>query len=98
MAAARAIITVGQNISNLTFYWVSATQLFILNADPGVTFSGDWVQQNVPFGLSAFNQSAFQRYRRCLFERLRTIRSRRRSVICYRNGQWQQLCVKPGVQ
>jgi hypothetical protein len=53
------IITTGQNTSYLTFYWVSPTQLFMLNADPGVVFSGDWVQQNVPFGQPAFNQSAF---------------------------------------
>ena len=50
---------VGQNTSDLTFYWATASQLFMINADPGITFSGDWVQENVPSGTSGFNQRSF---------------------------------------
>ena len=50
---------VGQNTSDLTFYWATASQLFVINADPGITFSGDWVQETVPSGSSAFNQRSF---------------------------------------
>ena len=40
------ILLVGGNISDLTFYWVSSTQLFIINSDPSPTFSGDWQQED----------------------------------------------------
>ena len=53
------IIVVGQNTSDLTFYWATASELFVINSDPGITFSGDWLQENVPSGTSAFNQKTF---------------------------------------
>jgi hypothetical protein len=54
------VISVGGNTSGLTFYWISSTQLFIINSDPSPTFSGDWQLVNVPLGASAFSQSSFQ--------------------------------------
>jgi hypothetical protein len=51
------IISVGQGTSDLTFYWVSGSQLFIINSDPGLTFSGDWQQEDVPLG--GFRQVSF---------------------------------------
>ena len=53
------ILLVAGNLSDLTFYWVSSTQLFIINSDPGPTFSGDWQQENVPLGSAGFNQASF---------------------------------------
>jgi hypothetical protein len=53
------IITIGQNVSDLTFYWATASELFVINADPGIASSGDWVQENAPSGNSRFNQQAF---------------------------------------
>ena len=37
-----AIVSLAGNVSDLTFYWVSQSQLFILNSDPSPVFSGDW--------------------------------------------------------
>ncbi|MFZ0960054.1 MAG: Ig domain-containing protein [Terriglobia bacterium] len=54
------IISVGANTSGLTFYWISSTQLFIVNSDSSPTFSGDWQLVNVPLGSSAFSQSSFK--------------------------------------
>jgi hypothetical protein len=54
-----AIVSLAGNVSDLTFYWVSATQLFIVNSDPGPFFSGDWKQEEVPIGSSGFNQNSF---------------------------------------
>jgi hypothetical protein len=53
------IILVGGKLTNLTFYWVSTTQLLIINSDPSLTYSGDWLQENVPLGLKGFNQASF---------------------------------------
>jgi hypothetical protein len=53
------ILLVGGTVSDLTFYWVSTTQLFIVNSDPSPTFSGDWQQEEVPIGSSGFSQAAF---------------------------------------
>jgi hypothetical protein len=50
---------VSGNVSDLTFYWVSSTQLFIINADPSPAFSGDWQQEDVPIGSPGFNQASF---------------------------------------
>jgi hypothetical protein len=52
-------LLVAGNISDLTFYWVSSTQLFMINADPSPAFSGDWQQEEVPTGIQGFNQSSF---------------------------------------
>jgi hypothetical protein len=54
------IILVAGSFSDLTFYWVSGTQLFIINSDPSPTFSGDWQQEEVPLGSSGFNQASFK--------------------------------------
>lgn len=54
------IISVGVNTSGLTFYWISTTQLFIVNSDPTPTFSGDWQLWNVPLGTRSFNQASFK--------------------------------------
>jgi hypothetical protein len=54
------ILSVGQGTSTLTFYWVSTTQLFIVNADPGIAYSGDWQQSTAPLGGSGFNQASFR--------------------------------------
>ena len=51
------ILAVGQGTSNFTFYWVSTTQLLVVNADPGLAFSGDWEQVQVPVGSKGFNQA-----------------------------------------
>ena len=47
------------SFSDLTFYWVSSTQLFIINSDPSPTFSGDWQQDSAPLGSKGFNQASF---------------------------------------
>ncbi len=52
-------LLVAGSISDLTFYWVSSTQLFMINSDPGTAFSGDWKQEEVPLGSSGFNQASF---------------------------------------
>ena len=44
------IISVGQGTSYFTFYWVTSTQLFVVNSDASPTFSGQWQQQKVPEG------------------------------------------------
>jgi hypothetical protein len=54
-----ATLYVGGSVSDLTFYWISAAQLFIINSDPSPLFSGEWQQVNVPFGSSGFNQASF---------------------------------------
>jgi hypothetical protein len=54
------IHSVGQGTSTFTFYWVSTTQLLIVNSDPSPTFSGVWQQENVPSGSSGFNQASFR--------------------------------------
>ena len=54
-----AILSVAGNVSDLTFYWVSSTQLLIVNSDPTPMFSGDWQQESVPIGSSGFNQASF---------------------------------------
>ena len=54
------IHSVGQGTSTFTFYWISQTELFIVNSDPSPTFSGVWQQENVPSGSSAFSQSSFR--------------------------------------
>jgi hypothetical protein len=53
-----AILAVAGNVSDLVFYWVSGTQLFIVNSDPSPTFSGDWKQEDVPIGSTGFNQAS----------------------------------------
>jgi hypothetical protein len=53
------IITVNQNISGLTFYWVSLTQLLVINSDAGLTFGGDWSLVQEPIGSPSFKQSSF---------------------------------------
>jgi hypothetical protein len=53
------IISVGQGTSAFTFYWVSTTQLLVVNSDPSPTFSGVWQQQQVPAGSTAFKQNSF---------------------------------------
>jgi hypothetical protein len=53
------ILLVGGSPSDLTFYWVSSTQLFIINSDPSPTFSGDWQQENVPLGSPGYNAASF---------------------------------------
>jgi hypothetical protein len=53
------IILVAGSFSDLTFYWVSSTQLFIINSDPSPTFSGTWQQEDVPLGSQGFNQASF---------------------------------------
>ncbi len=53
------IHSVGQGTSTFTFYWVSQTELFVVNSDPSPTFSGVWQQENVPSGSTAFSQSSF---------------------------------------
>jgi len=54
-----ANITVGQTVTDLTLYWATSTQLFVLNSDPGVAFAGDWLLENVPLSSKAFSQSSF---------------------------------------
>lgn len=53
------VLSVSGNISDLTFYWVSTNQLFIINSDPSLTFSGEWMLQDVPTGKTGFDQTAF---------------------------------------
>jgi hypothetical protein len=53
------ILSVGQGTSSFTFYWVSRTQLFMVNADPSPTFSGDLQQSTAPLGSSGFSQGSF---------------------------------------
>jgi hypothetical protein len=52
------ILSVGGNLSDLTFYWVSANQLFIVNSDANPAFSGEWVLWSPPIG-TGFNQQAY---------------------------------------
>jgi hypothetical protein len=52
------VMLVNGILSDLTFYWVSSTQLFIINSDVSPTFSGDWVQEQVPLGSSGFSQAS----------------------------------------
>ncbi len=53
------IISVGQGTSYFTFYWVTSTQLLVVNADANPTYSGQWQQQAVPQGSSSFNNTSF---------------------------------------
>jgi hypothetical protein len=53
------ILLVAGNLVDLTFYWASATQLFIINSDPGLFYSGDWQQESAPLASSGFNQASF---------------------------------------
>jgi hypothetical protein len=53
------ILSVGQGTSTFTFYWVSTTQLLVVNSDASPNFSGVWKQENVPAGTSGFKQSSF---------------------------------------
>ncbi|HXW14972.1 MAG TPA: Ig domain-containing protein, partial [Terriglobia bacterium] len=53
------IISVGQGTSYFTFYWVTSTQLLVINSDPSPTFSGRWQQEQVPQGSSSFNNTSF---------------------------------------
>jgi len=53
------IISVGQGTSYFTFYWVTSTQLFVINSDPSPTFSGLWQQEKVPEGSSSFDHTSF---------------------------------------
>ena len=52
------ILLVAGNFVDLTFYWVSPTQLFIINSDLSPIYSGDWQQENPPLS-TGFNQAAF---------------------------------------
>ncbi len=54
------IISVGQGTSTFTFYWVSPTQLLVVNSDPSPNFSGVWQQETVPEGSKGFGQTSFQ--------------------------------------
>jgi hypothetical protein len=49
---------VGGSFLDVTFYWISSTQLFIVNSDPSPTFSGDWIQEVVPLGSSGYTQAS----------------------------------------
>ena len=53
------ILLVAGNLSDLTFYWVSTTQLFIINSDPGPFYSGDWQQESGQFASQGFNHASF---------------------------------------
>ncbi len=53
------IFSVGQGTSSFTFYWVSTTQLMVVNSDPTLYFSGLWQQENAPVGSSGFKQNQF---------------------------------------
>ena len=53
------IFLVAGNLSYLTFYWVSVTELLIVNADPSPTFSGEWRQEQVPLGGVGYSQTSF---------------------------------------
>jgi hypothetical protein len=53
------IFLVGGNTSGLTFYWISTTQLFIINSDSSPTYSGIWQLEAAPLGSSGFNQGSF---------------------------------------
>ena len=53
------IFSVGQGTSRFTFYWVSTTQLFVVNSDPSPNFSGIWQQENTPVGSTGFRQIHF---------------------------------------
>ena len=53
-----AILAVGETNASITFYAVSASQLVMVNADPGAAAGGDWVQQNVPADGSGFTQNS----------------------------------------
>ena len=53
------IISVGQGTSYFTFYWVTSTQLLVVNADPSPTFSGLWQQEKVPEGNTSFDHTSF---------------------------------------
>jgi hypothetical protein len=52
------IIALGETNSNITFYAVSSSQLLVVSADPGPALSGEWDQQTVPAGASAFTQAS----------------------------------------
>jgi hypothetical protein len=52
-------LSVGQGTSNFAFYWVSNTQLLVINSDPSPAFSGEWDLEEVPVGNTSFNQASF---------------------------------------
>jgi len=54
-----ALLSLAGNASDLTFYWVSKTELLIINSDPSPTFGGEWRQVEVPLGSPGFNQASF---------------------------------------
>jgi hypothetical protein len=53
-------LSVGQGTSTFTFYWVTPTQLLVVNSDSSPTYSGVWQQENVPLGSSGFKQTSFE--------------------------------------
>lgn len=53
------MILISGIISDITFYWVSSSQLLVINSDPSPIFSGDWLQQAAPLGSKGFNQASF---------------------------------------
>jgi hypothetical protein len=52
------ILLVNGSLLDLTFYWVSTTQLFIINSDASPTFSGDLEQEQVPTGSQGFSNAS----------------------------------------
>ena len=54
-----AIFLVGGNTSGLTFYWISTTQLFVVNSDFSPTYSGIWQLEDVPLGTTGFDHTSF---------------------------------------
>ncbi len=54
------IFAVGQGTSGFTFYWVSLTQLLVVNSDPGPYYAGIWQQPVIPQGSRGFLQIHLQ--------------------------------------
>jgi len=52
-------LSIGQNTSGLTFYWVSNTYLLTVNSDPTPALAGDLLLEQVPLATNGYNQSSF---------------------------------------
>jgi hypothetical protein len=50
---------VSGNTTDITYYWISQSQLFVVNSDSSPMYSGTWQLQDLPAGKTAFDQTAF---------------------------------------
>ena len=52
------ILLISGNFFDFTFYWISSTQLIVINSDSSPVVTEDWIQDVVPSGSSGYNQGS----------------------------------------